>query len=935
MANPGYNGVVSFIYQVCDPGPLCDPATVTITIDPVNEPPVGADDNFTVNEDAVLTASVTGNDSDPETPNSGLSWGLTSGGTAAANGVLTFNANGTFSYAPTAQFNGPVSFTYDVCDPQGACDPANVSIEVLPVNDPPVAGDDGFTMNEGTVLADVLGGGDSDLETANADLIWSLVNGGTAALHGVIVINADGTFAYTPNANYNGGVSFTYQVCDAGGLCDPATVTITIDPVNGPPIALNDNFSMAEDGALYSSVAGNDSDLDNTNAQLTWSLVDGATAAANGALILNADGTFSYVPDPGFSSLVSFTYEVCDQGPLCVQAVATIDVGSLNDAPVANNDAAAVDEDNTLNATVIANDSDADGDVLTYGLVSGGTAAVNGSLTLLPNGSYTYTPNANFNGLVQFTYQACDPSNVCDAATVSITVNSVNDPPVAGDDGYTMDEDGALAGTVTNNDSDVEGLLTWTLVNPGTAGANGALSLNSDGTFTYSPNANFNGSVSFTYQVCDVSAVCDVAIVTITIAPVNDPPVADDDTFSVNEEATLSASVIGNDSDVESALTWTLTSGGSADANGALVFNADGTFLFTPNADLNGPVSFGYQACDAEGLCDVATVTITVVPVNDPPVAEDDVFSMNEDGSLGTAVAGNDSDTETTSTGLLWSLVSGGSAAVNGTLTFNPDGDFTFAPNSNFNGQVSFTYSVCDPANACDPALVVIDVLPVNDPPVASNDNYDMLEDASLNASVAGNDADVDNIQSELVYSLISGGTADANGTLVFNADGSFTYTPAQDVTGDVSFTYTVCDPGALCSPATVTITINAVNDPPIAGDNAYTMSEDGTLSDAVGANDSDAETPECCVGLEPGERWFRCIERGVDLQRRWHIHLRSERERERERGVHLRGLRRWWFLRSGYRHHRCCSRERPPGRAQRVHSHAGGCDPEQCGQWQ
>ena len=843
-----YNGTVTFTYQACDPSNACDPATVTIAINAVNDAPVANDDPFTVNEDGTLNNAVSGNDSDVDNTTAQLTWSVLSGGTAAASGSLTFNANGTFTYVPNANFNGSVSFTYQVCDPSNNCDPATATITVTATNDQPVAGNDGFTMAEdGSLTAQSLTANDSDPDHTNAQLTWSLVSGSSAAANGSLTVNAGGTFTYAPNANYNGTVTFTYQVCDPLSSCATATVSIVVTAVNDGPGANDDGFTVLENGTLSNAVNGNDSDVDNTSAQLTWSLVNGGTAAANGSLTVNANGTFTYGPTAGFNGLVSFTYRVCDPGPLCDPATVTIDVGSVNDQPVAGDDAASVNEDNTLNASVTGNDSDPDGDALTYALVSGATATANGTLTFNAAGGYSYVPNANYNGTVSFTYQACDPGLLCDQAVVAITVTAVNDTPIASDDTYSMSEDATLSNAVSGNDSDVEGALNWSLLSGGTAAANGGLVLNSNGTFTYTPNSNYNGAVSFTYQACDAGGLCDPATVTITINAANDAPVAGDDGFTMNEDATLGDVLSGNDSDPETAntgLTWSVVAGGTAAANGSLTVNANGTFTYAPTPNYNGVVSFTYQVCDPANACDPATVTIAINAANDPPIASDDSFAMGEDGALNNPLSGNDSDQETPNSGLVWTLVSGGSAVANGVLTVNANGTFTYAPNVNYNGAVSFTYEVCDPLSACDAATVTITITAVNDVPVANDDGFSVNEDGSLADVLSGNDSDVETANSGLVWSLLSGGTAASNGVLAVNANGSFTYVPSTNFSGAVSFTYQVCDPSSACAPATVTINVNAVNDTPLAVDDAFSMNEDGGLTDAVGGNDSDTETP-------------------------------------------------------------------------------------------
>jgi VCBS repeat-containing protein len=289
---------------------------------------------------------------------------------------------------------------------------------------------------------------------------------------------------------------------------------------------------------------------------------------------------------------------------------------SGNSAPVAVNDAYSTAEDTVLLVAapgVLGNDSDVDGDALTAVLVAGPS---NGVLTLNADGSFSYTPAANFNGSDSFTYKANDGAADSNVATVSITVTAVNDAPVAVNDAYSTAEDTVLlvaAPGVLGNDSDVDGdALTAVLV----AGpSNGVLTLNADGSFSYTPAANFNGSDSFTYKANDGAADSNVATVSITVTAVNDAPVAVNDAYSTAEDTVLlvaAPGVLGNDSDVDGdALTAVLVAGPS---NGVLTLNADGSFSYTPAANFNGSDSFTYKANDGAADSNVATVSITVFP---------------------------------------------------------------------------------------------------------------------------------------------------------------------------------------------------------------------------------------------------------------------------------------------------------------------------------
>ena len=221
-----------------------------------------------------------------------------------------------------------------------------------------------------------------------------------------------------------------------------------------------------------------------------------------------------------------------------------------------------------------------------------------GSLTLNPDGSFNYTPATNYNGPDSFTYKANDGTIDGNPATVNITISADNDAPVAFDDNYIAIEDGVLtvpAPGVLGNDSDVDSTNLTAAVVSGPS--HGALTLNPDGSFTYTPTLLYAGPDSFTYQVSDSATNSATATVNITVHPINHAPVAIDDSFSLNEDTPLvvvASGVLGNDTDVDGdPLTASLV---SAPTHGSLTLNPDGSFTYTPNADYNGPDSFTYTA---------------------------------------------------------------------------------------------------------------------------------------------------------------------------------------------------------------------------------------------------------------------------------------------------------------------------------------------------
>jgi VCBS repeat-containing protein len=380
---------------------------------------------------------------------------------------------------------------------------------------------------------------------------------------------------------------------------------------NQAPVAAGDAFSTAEDTVLTvpaPGVLGNDTDPDGD--PLTAVLV---TGPSHGNLSLNANGSFSYTPAADFAGSDTFTYRASDGSAQSNPATVTITVNPVSDGPVATNDAYSTNEDTPLTVPapgVLDNDTDPDGNPLTAALVTG---PAHGALTLNANGAFTYTPAANFNGSDTFTYRANDGTLDSGLATVTITVTAVNDAPVATNDAYTTDEDTALtiaAPGVLGNDSDLDSsTLTAAVV---TGPGHGTLTLNANGAFTYTPAANFNGTDTFTYRANDGSLTSDPATVTITVTPVNDAPtlaVAPGGTCGSNDRSGTINLTVG---DVDGgALTLTATSTALV-PNGNVVFAGNGanrTMTATTVAGGTGTATLTITVSDGQAT---ATVTVTV-----------------------------------------------------------------------------------------------------------------------------------------------------------------------------------------------------------------------------------------------------------------------------------------------------------------------------------
>jgi len=473
-------------------------------------------------------------------------------------------------------------------------------------------------------------------------------------------------------------------------------------------------------------------------------------------------------------------------------------VPGVNNDPRAADDAATTAEDAPVTTVdVLANDGDVNADPLT---VSAFTQGAHGVVVDNGDGTFTYTGEADWFGDDAFVYTVVDGAGGTDTASVTITVTSVNDDPIAADDAASGNEDEAVViSGVLANDTDIEGdTLSIASI---TQGSNGTVVDNGDGTLTYTPDADFHGDDSFTYMISDGAGGTDTATVALTIAPVNDAPTAADDAAAGDEDGVITTGdVLANDSDAEGdALTITsFTQAG----HGAVVNNGDGTFTYTPAADYNGADSFTYTVSDGNDGETVATVSITVNPVNDAPEATDDALVTNEDTVVTTGnVLANDTDADGDSLSVV-----GFTQGSHGAVVSHGDGSFTYTPDAEYSGADSFMYTVSDGADI-DTAVVNITVNDVNDAPVAADDAATGDEDTDITTGdVLANDSDVEG-NSLSIASFTQG----AGGAVVDNGDATFTYTPDADFNGDDSFTYTISDGSGGTDTATVSITVNSV----------------------------------------------------------------------------------------------------------------------------
>ena len=525
---------------------------------------------------------------------------------------------------------------------------------------------------------------------------------------------------------------------------------------------------------------------------------------------------------------------------------------AANTAPVANAQTVSTNEDTAK--TITLGGSDADGNNLTFAIGTGpthGSLGTIGSVTCTGtapkscSADVTYTPALNYNGSDSFTFKVNDGTVDSAAATVSITVNAVNDAPTCSNGSATTAEDNAVATALSCADID-SATLTYSIVS---GPAHGSLS-GTGASRTYTPDANYSGSDSFTYKASDGSLDSNTATVSVTITAVNDAPTCSNGSATTAEDNAVATAL--SCADIDSAtLTYSIVSGpahGSLSGTGA-------SRTYTPDANYNGSDSFTFKASDGSLDSNTATFSLTITEVNDAPTAVADSKTIAEDGVLSfpaSDLTANDSAGPANESGQTLTVISvdpivgdthGSVSLVAGTVTYTPDADF--------NGLAKFNYTVQDngttngaPDFKTGTVYVNVTVTEVNDAPDALNDSDTVAEDGNVLVDVLANDSTGPANESGQTLTITAVSTP-AHGTAVVQS-GKVKYTPDADYNGTDSFTYTATDNGTtngVADPqsdtATVSVTVTEVNDAPDALNDSDTVAEDGNVLVDVLANDS------------------------------------------------------------------------------------------------
>lgn len=653
-----YNGSFSFKYKIEDNQGLQDEATLFITINPVKDSIIVKDFQAVVDEDEVLTfkrSDFEANIDDPDelaskiilksTPSHGNIY--IDGIIATREAEIIIEDLHLLEYKPDPDYFGPDYFEWTAAGSSDIATPnAAVHLLINPVNDPPVAVEDTIYINEDQqARMEVIAEDDED-EDLDIAIKVSPENG-TAVVDGRYIV-------FTPDEDYYGITGLEYEVADSEGLKDQARVIIVVNPVDDPPKVSGFNFETDEDAAaaiplsdFFSHIKDPDNKVDLI--RIKFPPRNGTLKINNKAVgegqdfAVNRIQTIVYTPRADYFGDDKFQWTAGNSGYFAPPATTDITIRPVPDAPVAVNDTIYTEEDKTVVVYPLLNDRDADSDVLKVKIKEGPEMG-----TVEWGDDYiVYTPPKDYFGELAFEYFAEDPLGLQSAAQIVLFLEPTYDEPTLADFKKDMPEDHILTLTpetfrqqINDPDKNVDKILIHSLPSHGQltiddkpAASDLFIPLDQDVRVIYKPDTNYFGSDEIRWKAVSGEREHEaIARLTINIAPVNDPPVAVDDSgFVVNEEETIEIDVLQNDYDIENdPLYVTLIE--TPDAH--LELTEDQRIRVTPVKDFFGELVFTYKLDDHMPGYNTATVRIEVINVNDPPEASDITVFVKEDHVL-------------------------------------------------------------------------------------------------------------------------------------------------------------------------------------------------------------------------------------------------------------------------------------------------------------
>jgi len=699
--------VDSFQYTIDDlSGASSNVATVDLTIHPVppvNVPPTAVDDVGSADEGTTGNIiDLAGNDTDPDDGIDVTQIVIT---TLPVNGTVQVVGDGTVDYTHDGTETVADGFAYTIDDFSGAqSNAATVLLTINPVNDAPVANDDGGFVDEGEGARFDLSGNDTDIDDGVDPAGIVIV---VPPANGMLLVNADGTVDYGHDGSETTSDAFAYTITDfAGAVSNVAVVDVVVGLTNDAPVAIDDVGATLEGGVTTIDMAVNDTDADDGIDVTSIAIV---TPPTNGTLVDNADGSFDYTHNGTETTFDSFSYTIDDMGGLTSNtAIVNVTISAVNTPPVATDDAATLDEGALEVLDLAANDVDIDS-ALNLSSIQIVTAPINGSLVVNGDGTVDYQHDSSNTFNDSFSYTIEDAFGaLSNIANVALTINPVNDLPVANDDAGATSEGGATNINLGLNDTDNDGTIDNNSVVVTNSPTSGTLVIHPNGTVDYFHDGSEGVIDTFTYTIDDnLGGTSNEATVTIDITSVNDVPVAVDDAGVVDEDSVANFDLGINDLDPDDGLDLASIAISSPPTSGLLVVNADGTVDYTHDGSETLSDGFLYTIQDVGGqTSNTALVSITINPVNDPPVAVGDAGFVDQGLVVNVFASFNDTDADD---GLDLGSIQIITPPAAGTAVPQANGSIDYTHDDSNVDVDSFTYSIDDAAGATS-NIVTVDI---------------------------------------------------------------------------------------------------------------------------------------------------------------------------------------------------------------------------------
>lgn len=596
------------------------------------------------------------------------------------------------------------------------------------------------------------------------------------------------------------------------------------------PIAVDDIYSVAQSSSLNgTSVLLNDTDADGDTVNQAI-LQNNVT---HGTLTLLSDGSFTYVPDTGYAGSDSFTYFAFDSAhgeSSASPGLVTFHVGTMNGAPIANATTISTAVNTVITGTLTG--TDPNGDPLTF--AAGATSATNGSVTISPNGTFTFTPAPDFTGVGTFSFKVNDGTVDSSDATVTVQIGSAgNSAPVTSAVTIATATNTMYSGVLTAFDANGD-VLSFAAgsVQP----AHGSVSINPNGSFTYTPATGYTGTDAFSFKASDGSLTSPDTTVTVNVGTeINVAPVGTPGTVSVQLDTAFSGTLAATDANGDSL---TYAAGTTTAGHGTVTISPNGNFTYTPSAGFTGIDSFSFTASDGVLISANTLETVHVGIANSLPVATPVTLSTPTNTALSGTLSASDAN------GDPLTFSAGSTVATHGSVVINPNGTFTFTPTSGFTGSATFSFKANDGIGSSGDATVTINVgTGTNTAPVGISATVSTATGVAFNGTLSATDADGD----PLTFS--AGPTGASHGSVTINPNGTFTYTPNTGFTGTDTFSFVASDGTLTSAIATETVQVGIANSLPTVGAVAFSTPISTALTGTLTGTDANGDPLTFSIG--------------------------------------------------------------------------------------